>query len=414
MENRDKERIQQAYRHALSDLREDPDLVRRVQTLAACRQKARGVPHRLWIRVLATISALLILGGTALAVARPAVLNWLLGGSPASAPLEESVQPVFAAAEADGISISITSLVFDGERMDFSFALENRDPSHPAMVALLQAQIDGQPVPLHSSASPDQPKMVPSPHLDILPVQRNPALGGGSCRIPAQRCASPLCTLTFAVYRPQQRFAFLLAPDGILAHSSSYSGDQLAEVNDSLQTIRRFQNAVLLSDEAEYTLGDTLVDEGGCLSDPHHTHLNETARISLTFSFDASQAWSYDFSETPDRRLTDCTVHVQQFRLSPLETVLELQLIPDENTEAAARALADRYGAYSLTDASGIPVSYSSMDFLSSNTPDVTQMNGRWVCRYLSNMPGLLHFPKEIVISTDRDELLRFTLYTTF
>lgn len=414
MENREKKRIQQAYRHALSDLREDPDLVRRVQMLAACRPKARRVPQRLAVRILAAVSALLILCGAALAVARPAVLNWLLGGSPASTPLEESVQTVFASAEADGISISVTSLVSDGERMDFSFALENRDPSHPTMVALLQAQIDGQPVPLLSSASPDQPKMVPSPHLDILPVQRNPALGGGSCRIPAQRSDSPLCTLTFAVYRPQQRFAFLLAPDGILTHSSSYSGEQLAEVNDSLQALRSFQNAVLLSDEAEYTLGDTLVDEGGCLSDPHRAHLNETARISLTFSFDASQAWSYDFSKTPDHRLTDCMVHVRQLRLSPLETVLELHLIPDENTEAAARALAGRYGAYSLTDASGAPVSYSSMDFLASNTPDVTQTDGRWVCRYLSNMPGLLNFPKEIIISTDREELLRFTLYTTF
>ena len=101
---------------------------------------------------------------------------------------------------------------------------------------------------------------------------------------------------------------------------------------------------------------------------------------------------------------------MEQFRLSSLETRIDLWLIPQENTEKAARTLAEKYGAYTLADEQGEAVQYSEMDYMASATPYATQINGQWVCRYLSQMPGLLHFPECVVFTAAGEELIRFDL----
>ena len=107
---------------------------------------------------------------------------------------------------------------------------------------------------------------------------------------------------------------------------------------------------------------------------------------------------------------TDATLHVEQFRLSSLETRIDLWLIPQENTEKAACALAEKYGEYTLADEQGEGVQYSEMDYLASATPYVTQIDGQWICRYLSQMPGLLQFPESISFIAGGDELICFDL----
>ena len=47
---------------------------------------------------------------------------------------------------------------------------------------------------------------------------------------------------------------------------------------------------------------------------------------------------------------------------------------------------------------------------MAGTTPYVTQINGQWVCRYLSQMPGLLRFPESVAFTAGDDELIRFDL----
>jgi len=106
----------------------------------------------------------------------------------------------------------------------------------------------------------------------------------------------------------------------------------------------------------------------------------------------------------------DFTVHAASFRLTPLRTFVDVQLLPRENTQTAAHALAERCGAYTLTDDQSQPVLFSDMDYCSSLLPYVTCMDGQWVCRYLIDMPGLLTFPESVGFTVQTGELLRFDL----
>jgi hypothetical protein len=130
----------------------------------------------------------------------------------------------------------------------------------------------------------------------------------------------------------------------------------------------------------------------------------------VSFEFDASVAFACEFADIDDIALEDATLHVEHFRLSSLETRIDLWLIPQENTEKAACALAEKYGEYTLADEQGESVQYSEMDYLASATPYVTQIDGQWICRYLSQMPGLLRFPESVAFTVGDEELIRFNL----
>lgn len=121
-------------------------------------------------------------------------------------------------------------------------------------------------------------------------------------------------------------------------------------------------------------------------------------------------SFACDFAETDDIALADATLHVEQFRLSSLETRIDLWLIPQENTEKAARDLTEKYGAYTLIDEQGEAVQYSEMDYMVDTKPYVTKINGQWVCRYLSEMSGLLRFPESIGFIAGDRELIRLDL----
>ncbi len=263
------------------------------------------------------------------------------------------------------------------------------------------------------------PQMVPSPHLDILPVQRNPAVGGGW----SQRITKPLsgpveCEMTFLVYRPEKGFAVLLEPEDMLAHPEQYDPQTQAEIVDSLNTLRSFRDTVIVeaTPEAEQNLlaqGYTLIGSSVFLQGaPDNTHhLRETARITVRFTFDASQAVAYDFSGHV-LTLPDCQVQVERFRCTPLETSFDIRLIPADNTQEAAQALADKHGEWQLTDEHGEPVTYSEMDSLYSLTPYTSGSNGQWKCLYIESLPGLLEFPESIGFVTQAGELFRFPLKT--
>lgn len=377
------------------------------------------------------LAALLLLGvAAAYAIARPALLDWLLGMDragqpyPAGASLRSAVQPIRGENTADHITVRMDSLVYDGERFSFSYEIENDAPAFPALVAPDPCiTVNGAPVFLEEfMADGAAPCMVPSPHLDVLPVQRNPLLRGGWSRIISQALSGEIeCEMTFMVYRPKKTFAVVPDPDDMVFRLTDCAPEQQAEVQDVIDTYGSFQNAVLagrnaLDPEKWFRNGYSVI--GGFIDprewiDPNEEgfdHLKETARITVAFRFDADIRQAFDFSDTADVALEDCFLHVHRFRLSPLTTYVYVDLIPRENTKEAAQALVEKYGPMDLTDGQGNAVEYAQMDSIYENMPWATQHDGQWLCRYMIGMPGLQAWPDSVGLTVHTGDLLRVWL----
>lgn len=419
-ERKDKQIVQRVFETSLSGLREDPYLAQRVLKIAHGKEEKNvnrtgKRPSKL---VVVAMALVLVFATTAFALTRPAVLSWLTGNAPVSPQLESTAQTVIGENMVDGITVRMTSLVFDGEKLAFSYELENEQSDMPVLIAANpMMSFNGNEVQMmYCTADPYAPQMVPSPHLDVLPVKRNPVAGGGEVYVHDVTDGMVTCEMNFMVYKPANKFAVVLHPNSMQANVETYSGDARAEAEDSLNTLKSFRNAIFateadLANEQWLAEKYTVIDGSGMLHDlPDNSHLNEIAQIKVAFEFDASVAFACDFDETDDIALADATLHVEQFRLSSLEIRIDLWLIPQENTEKAARSLAEKFGAYALVDEKGEPVRYSEMDYMASTTPYVTQINGQWVCRYLSQMPGLLQFPDSVGFVAGDEEMIRFDL----
>ena len=149
---------------------------------------------------------------------------------------------------------------------------------------------DGKEVQMmYCTADPYAPQMVPSPHLDVLPVKRNPVVGGGEVYVRDITKGKVTCEMTFVVYKPENKFAVALLPDSMQANVESYTGDARSEAEDSLNTLKSFRNAIFateadLVNEQWLAGGYTVIDGSGMLYDlPENRHLTEVSQIMVPF-----------------------------------------------------------------------------------------------------------------------------------
>lgn len=361
--------------------------------------------------VVFAVLCLLLVGMTvAYTVARPAILRWLLGYGNGSSSLEQTAQNILAENSADHITARINGVVYDGYQFAFSYELENNQPDQPVLVAVDSgALVDGQPLGLNVDMY--DPKMVPDPRVDVLPVRRNPTDGGGwSLPFRKELSGDVTCEVTFIVYRPVKSFVVISAP----YHLEEYDADVQAEILDSWNTLRGFQNILIADNDPEKWSreGYTVIDSSGMILGSAW-NVRETARIPVTFTFHTDMAIVYDFSDTKDVDLPDCILHVRRLRFSPLTTIVDISLIPHKNSQAAAQELAKRYGTIELVDENGAPLLFADMDYEYSPLPFVTAYwgdNGCWACTYSIEMPGLQAWPERISLITEQGALLRVSL----
>lgn len=381
--------------------------------------------------VIVIVSILLIGMAAVYAASRPTLLEWLLGidgasnqPHPASASLSSLTQDIDGENKADHITIRMNSLAYDGERFSFSYEIGNDAPAFPALVVMEpRFLVNGTPVYLDEfKADGAEPCLAPSPRLDALPVRRNPVVRGGWSRvIPMELNGAATCEMTFVVYRPEKAFAIVPDPDDAVFRLAECAPEQQAEIQDVLDTYGSFQNAILaerddLDPEKWFRAGYSVI---GGSNDPTawaeageegFDHLTATARIPVTFQFDADIRRAFDFSDRADAALEDCVLHVNRFRLSPLTTEVHIDLLPRENTREAAQALARRYGPLALTDEAGNPVEYAQMEAVYENMPWVSQQEGQWRCRYMMQLPGLQKWPETVRLAANIGVLLSVAL----
>ena len=379
--------------------------------------------------VLIAVSVFLVGMAAAYALSRPAILNWLLGFDaqnqpyPAGSALNASVQSIQGEGKADHITVRITSLIYDGERIAFSYEIENDDPAYPAMVALDgHILINGEEVRI-DEFQPDgiAPRLVPSARLDVLPVRRNPAEGGGWSEIISRKLDGMAdCELQFIVYRPRKAFAVVPDPEDKFFSTEDGAGIQ-AEIQDVINTYQSFRNAVIadrdsLDPEKWFQDGYSVI--GGFQEptewiDPNEEgfdHLAETAKIAVKFHFDANIRQVYDFSNLEEISLPDCTGIIKSLRFSPLTTEVDLFLLPVENTEEAARKLVQKYGNMRFTDEKGDDAVFAQMESMYETAPWASLYEGQWRCRYMIRLPGLQEWPKSVGIALQTGEILRVKL----
>ena len=383
-----------------------------------------GMTRRMTI--FAVLCVLLVGMTVAYAITRPAILNWLLGYGNASPFLEQSAQNITAENSADHITARINGVVYDGYQFAFSYELENDQPDQPAMVVLDgSVLVNGQTLGLNASMY--DPKLVPDTRQDILPVRRNSTDGGAwSLPIRQELSGTVTCEVTFIIYRPIKGFVVVSDPEDNIYHLDEYDADVKAEILDSWNTLRSFKNTIIAdrtdNDIERWSRDDyTVIDSSGWAymserdigkgwGDANLFNLRETARIPVMFTFNTDTAVVYDFSDVEDVELSDCTVHIHRLCFSPLTTIVDVSLIPKENSKAAAQELAKRYGSIDLLDENGAPLIYADMDYEFSPNPWATEQwkdNGGWACTYSIEMPGLEAWPESICIITDQGELLR-------
>lgn len=421
-EQRDREFVQHSIDTDLSSIQGDPWLAQRI---IASEKEGKPVKK---IRFFAlVIAAVVLLSGIAVAYAitRPEILNWLLGYEQASAPLEQAAQTVVAENSADYITARINSVVYDGYQFAFSYELENSQPDQPAMVAIDGCVfVNGKELGLNVSNY--DLRLVPDPRQDVLPVRRNPTDGGAwSLPIRQELTGEVTCEVTFIVYRPMKGFVVMTDPEDPLYHLNDYDEETQAEIQDKWSTLRSFKNTLIAdsndSDPEQWAQqGNTVIypdgstymsesDIGKTWDEAPLYNMRETARIPVKFTFNTSSAIVYDFSDTGDIELDDCTLRVHHLRFSPLTTIVDISLLPKENTQEAAQELVKRYGAIDLADGSGEPLNYSSMDYEFSPNPWATEHwkdNECWACTYMIEMPGLQEWPDSISLVTEQGEIL--------
>ena len=383
-----------------------PEMCRSAMVIAVgSAQEERNMKRSFRLAVLVAVM-ILTLTSAAYAVTRPPVLDWLLGRGSAGIWLENAAQTVDGHASSDGVTIAVTSLVYDGKRLVLSYEASVDDPTRAVMVSPDRViTLNGAPAAM-DWLSVEELRMVPSPHLDFLPAARNPIRAGAWSDTLPDLSGMVEAELDFLIFRPETAFAIIDEDGALSADLSALDEETRAEHQDRLNTLAALTNAVVTEDIPD---GYTPVTINGGLIEGEEPHLAET-RLTVRFRFSADAPMVRDFSEAADIALPDATARVNLFRLSPLSTRAQVDLLPWENTEDAARLLRDTYGPAMLTDEDGRQVSYADMDYLASLEPRVLQTDGQWLCRYDIDMPGLQTLPESIGLTAASGDLLRFPL----
>ena len=371
-------------------------------------RRARGL--RLSVPALALILAI-ALAGAAVAAAYPQVLRWLVGpDEQPSADLESLAKALDISATEGDITARLTGYVTDGQELALSFELCNASPTRPAFVVLesvYMGEIDIQR--WAPSIAYEMYWWCPKPYLDVLPVRRNPVVCGrkfwvGDIDASATGGKMPV-TATLRVLRPAR--PFVLVDEIVHGGLAEYDEETRAEIQDVIDTLLSFDGTVVAKPG---DMDPQMWLERGYIPITHHCDLpageetnnllklgeliEEEGALTLTFDVDLSGAV---VALTPNLsvELGDCEAVLRSVSLSPMSTALVLDLIPDENAFEAAEAL-EKYGMLILCDADGNPLKYLSMDWIMTDRGYAQERDGRWICRYAFDMPGLAAFPEEI------------------
>ena len=399
-------------------------------------KKMMNLPKGKYPATLALIIGLLLaLMGIAYAAVQTGILDYLVGGEDkASEALKGCIQPVTAASEADHIKIDLTGAIFDGDRLALSFTMENQNPEELALVTLDTITLNGEWIPI--SFQSFQGQWLPDVFtIDFPEYSRNPNSGGVlSDWLKKEYTGVIQGAATFVVQRPVHQAAIIdpwmwydydaVLPDKeTRAHYQArkdailQSGLEVADVyQDAHSYLSRgytvldaWGNFLLDKSEYQYLRPFYVTDLYGSRPGFHETtnregQMIETAKITIPFSLDASYAQEIRLDvNMPDIQLENCRAHFEKISVSPLSTLLKLQLYPHENTQEALQTLMQCYGTPSLADPSGKPLEWLNMEGEGSFTGHCDK-EGRLYYEIQFSWGGMMTLPDSLGFSYANEE----------
>lgn len=382
----------------------------------ALRQTIEGEKpmKKKWSAGLILVFALIAVGLTALALSHAGLLRYLLGNPEvASKSLSGMIQPLELQKEEEGVRVRLTGASYDGEKLALSWVTENTRPDSPVILSIQSVSANGQRVyPNFSDLDESWRPLLFG--LQEEGFDRNAVSGGMIGLVDGPPLSGKVeMALEIAVSRPAGP---LVVADEILFDKKDddegmreYRRETRALLEGSGMTIASKEE---LDPEAWLKKGYTPVDAGGGVLEEgaaipggstQHIYkqaMKESAVISLRFTLDADRGLAQVRNLVPERgdiKLKDCSVRINRFRLSPLTTRLDIDLIPHDKSLESALILQERYGSISPT-AGKKNLDFADMEFESSGArrqlPD-----GSWAYHVDMLFPGLNSFPDSVTLS---------------
>ena len=379
---------------------------------------------------------MLLLGGAAYAASRMGVLEYLLNGAEPPAPLRNMAQQTDYSAEADNIRVDMTGLVFDGERLALSFSVENLQPNDLAMITLDAVYVDANWTGMEFCSLNSQ--WVPRVFgVDEVGVARNPVAGGCiTCMAEKEYTGILQGEAVFTVQRPEGPVVvcdpwmwydydevFSRGEDGNTGSKAEYSNRREQIQKAGLTVAHPFQMGARYWYQEGYTVldanGEMLMgnmenrslvpEEFGGYPAYHQTamyptQMKQTAEIRIPFTLDADAARESRVDVRMEFDMPDCRVKVEKCVLTPLSTLIELRLYPNENTPEAALALAERYGYPALLDEKGKLITFLNMEGEGNWNGASQDEDGQYYTAIDYSWGGMEEIPRELHFAFDRDE----------
>ncbi len=389
----------------------------------------RGAGRKLRTGLVAAILVLLLLMAASYAAMEWGILDYLLGrhGRPAS-ELNASTQTVHAAGEADGIALTVTGAVYDGERLSLSWTVENKTPANLAAYDVRSISFGEEWVdPQFSRLSYDC--WAPSAFgMEETSWPRNP-VQSGMVSNPMQKALAGKqeVVLELRVSRPtrpvvvadqvlldrlaQQEDPVLQAEARYLADTLEGAGVKIA-AGDELSAACWWEKGAMVMDAQGSVLPPETMDpddpalweEGGPYQMDSLMKQTGSAFIRFWLDADAGLAFRHDVwarkaaggEAQEDIRLKDCAVRMKRLSMTPLSTHIAFQMLPLENTREAAETLRETYGWLEIADENGQPLDFADMEN-GQGTPGLYQTESeQWVVEWDWTLPGANRVPKEI------------------
>ncbi len=408
------------------------NVAERAASDAAQKASQSGAPQRpprqkLSLGLVIALILLLALMGIAYAAVQLGIIDYLIGPRETpSAELISSAQAFYnVKGEANDLLLTITGGLYDGERLSLSWTLENKKPEAIASICLKGVTFGGEwtDAKFSSISQTAYDDWAPSAFgMQEVAWSRNPQIGG-MLTDPLGQPYSGMqeVVVELGISRPKKPLV-VLAPrllenlgiqdDPVLLAETQYLQDSLIA---SQVTIADAQHQ---DPGYWWDMGYMVLDEGGNIKLPEDVTdyiwaweasdspyrmdllMEDTAPLVIRFSMNAGDRRSYLLNWTlaegsMECQLPRCTVQVKKLFLTPLTTRLHYQMIPDENTEEAARWLAETYGWAELRDEQGRELAFSGMESEYGPTVGWTE-DGRWMMECDWSLPGLNLFPKEV------------------
>ncbi len=376
------------------------------KVLTALREvkTTKPVRRKMSIILLAALLTLLLLTGAAVAANHWGVLQYLFGGAQhADDKVREKVWEVGQTKTAQGVAVTIDSVLYDGERLAVGWTFENTVPADPAYIVLGSFTADGRRINIDSNDLMDHAWlpgfMDGSAHRE--PLAREGFTGtieGGApegvfdviLRISVFKPAQPVFSLKDSDYRDTAG-----QTDFARRASAIWEKSQLGYL------------VVDGDGEVQLTFADDpgKVYVGGTPEEIASTGKFVREDMVFSFSLDAGRASEgrIDLPVDTVYRFDGFTARYVKAALTAASTSLVAELMPEDGTYASAVSLMEEISPC-LTDLEGNPLAFQTAYYPYGIGP-VEKEDGTWVLQLdYSLLPALAAIPSAISITwTDKD-----------